>query len=93
MRLQGLLDSIRCEQDVYDDRYYAGRQFGIGGVAHQNGTNCRMHQVDNLFVADSSSLVSSSAVNPTFTIVAKAPRVTDGIADRLGVRTGADGLQ
>ena len=100
-RLQGLLDSIRCEQDVYEDlqRQYAGGQLGIGGVAHQNGTvrfgpdpttapldlNCRMHEVDNLYVADSSCFVSSTAVNPTLTIIANALRVADCIAERLGV--------
>src|SRR3712207_8614283 len=103
MRLQGLLDSIRCEQDVYENRQYAGGQLGIGGVAHQNGTirfgpdpatapldlTCRMHEVDNLYVADSSFFVSSTAVNPTLTIIANALRVADEIADRLGVRTRA----
>src|ERR687883_352146 len=102
MRFQGLLDSIRCEQDVYEDlqRQYAGGQLGIGGVAHQNGTvrfgpdpttapldlDCRMHEVDNLYVADSSFFVSSTAVNPTLTIIANALRVADRIAERLGVR-------
>jgi choline dehydrogenase-like flavoprotein len=105
MRLEGLLDSIRCEQDVYEDRMrqYAGGQLGIGGVAHQNGTirfgpdpatapldlDCRMHEVDNLYVADSSFFVSSTAVNPTLTIIANALRVADRIAERLGVAAAA----
>ncbi|NYJ08564.1 GMC oxidoreductase [Petropleomorpha daqingensis] len=99
-RLQGLLEAIRCEQDVYEDlqRQYAGGQLGIGGVAHQNGTirfgpdpttapldvDCRMHEVDNLYVADSSFFVSSTAVNPTLTIIANALRVADTVAERLG---------
>jgi choline dehydrogenase-like flavoprotein len=45
-----------------------------------------MHEVDNLYVADSSFFVSSTAVNPTLTIIANALRVADRIADRLGVR-------
>jgi choline dehydrogenase-like flavoprotein len=105
MRLQGLLDAIRCELDVYDDRtrQYAGGQLGIGGVAHQNGTirfgtdpatapldvDCRMHEVDNLYVADASFFVSSTAVNPTLTIIANALRVADTVAERLGVRSVA----
>jgi choline dehydrogenase-like flavoprotein len=44
-----------------------------------------MHEVDNLYVADSSFFVSSTAVNPTLTIIANALRVADRIADRLGV--------
>jgi choline dehydrogenase-like flavoprotein len=46
-----------------------------------------MHEVDNLYVADSSFFVSSTAVNPTLTIIANALRVAQGIADRLGART------
>jgi choline dehydrogenase-like flavoprotein len=100
MRFQGLLDAIRCEQDVYENHSYAGGQLGIGGVAHQNGTvrfgpdpstapldlDCRMHEVDNLYVADSSFFVSSTAVNPTLTIIANALRVADRIAERLAVQ-------
>jgi choline dehydrogenase-like flavoprotein len=91
MRLMSLLDGIHCEPDVYENRQYAGGQLGIGGVAHQNGTirfgpdpdtaplglDCRMHEVDNLYVADSSFFVSSTAVNPTLTIIANAHRVAD----------------
>src|SRR4051794_12395097 len=103
MRFQGLLDAIRCEQDVYENHSYAGGQLGIGGVAHQNGTirfgsdpstspldlDCRMHDVDNLYVADSSFFVSSTAVNPTLTIIANALRVADRVAERLGARAAA----
>ena len=42
-----------------------------------------MHEVDNLYVVDSSFFVSSSAVNPTLTIIANALRVADHLADRL----------
>jgi choline dehydrogenase-like flavoprotein len=59
------------------------------GTAHQCGTlrfgtdptrsvldrNCKAHGVDNLYAVDSSFFVSSSAVNPTLTIVANALRV------------------
>jgi choline dehydrogenase-like flavoprotein len=102
-RFMDLLDAMRCAQDVYDNRTYAGGQLGIGGVAHQNGTirfgpdpatapldlDCRMHEVDNLYVADASFFVSSTAVNPTLTIIANALRVADRIAERLDV-TAAD---
>jgi choline dehydrogenase-like flavoprotein len=67
-------------------------------VAHQNGTvrfgtdpatsaldlNCKMHELDNLCVVDSSFFVSSTAVNTTLTVVANALRVADHLADRLG---------
>ena len=44
----------------------------------------KMHDLDNLYVVDSSFFVSSTAVNPTLTIIANALRVADHIAGRLG---------
>lgn len=91
---------MRCRDELFERTTYLGGRLGIGGVAHQNGTirfgtdpatsaldlSCRMHEVDNLYVADSSFFVSSSAMNPTFTIIANALRVADHIGRRLGVR-------
>jgi choline dehydrogenase-like flavoprotein len=68
------------------------------GTAHQCGTlrfgldpstsvldeNCKAHDLDNLYVVDSSFFVSSSAVNPTLTIVANALRVGDHLIEKLG---------
>ena len=42
--------------------------------------------MDNLHVADAGFFVSSTAVNPTLTIIANALRVADWIAERLGSR-------
>jgi choline dehydrogenase-like flavoprotein len=92
-----LLDSIQCRDEVLENYSYRGGRLGIGGVAHQNGTvrfgadpttsaldlNCKLHDVDNVYVADSSFFVSSTAVNPTLTIIANALRVADHIATRL----------
>ena len=69
------------------------------GTAHQVGTtrfgtdpassvldvNCKAHELDNLYVVDSSFFVSAAAVNPTLTIVANALRVGDHLKQRLGV--------
>ncbi|MEH2202323.1 GMC family oxidoreductase [Nostoc sp.] len=66
-------------------------------VAHQCGTcrfgtdpktsvldiNCRTHDVDNLYVVDSSFFPSNSGANPTLTIMANALRVGDRITERL----------
>jgi choline dehydrogenase-like flavoprotein len=46
-------------------------------------SNCRAHDVDNLYVVDGSFFVSSGAVNPTLTIIANALRVGDHLLDRL----------
>jgi choline dehydrogenase-like flavoprotein len=100
-KFMGLLDTMQCRDDVYENRHYAGGRLGIGGVAHQNGTirfgtdpatsaldlDCKLHDVDNVYVADSSFFVSSTAVNPTLTIIANALRVAEVIAIRLGRST------
>jgi len=103
----GLLDAIQCRSDVLENYSYRGGRLGISGVAHQNGTirfgtdpassaldlNCRMHELDNLYVADSSFFVSSSAVNPTLTIIANALRVADHLTEQLGTRATAAAAQ
>ncbi len=96
-KFKGLLETMQCRDDVVFAEHYLGGRLGINGVAHQNGTvrfghdpatsaldvNCRLHEVDNVYVVDSSFFVSSSAVNPTLTIIANALRVADHLADRL----------
>lgn len=46
--------------------------------------NCKLHELDNVYVVDSSFFVSSTAVNPTLTIIANALRVADHLTERLG---------
>ncbi|MEZ5922085.1 MAG: GMC oxidoreductase [Parvularculaceae bacterium] len=67
------------------------------GTAHQCGTlrmgddpassvvdaSCKAHQLDNLYVGDTSVYVTSTAVNPTLTVVANGLRIGDHIKDRL----------
>jgi len=103
---KGMLDGMRCHDEVWDRHSYLGGTLGIEGVAHQNGTvrfgtdpatsaldvTCRMHEVDNLYVVDSSFFVSSTSVNPTLTIIANALRVGDHIAERLGVAVGREAV-
>ncbi|NES68029.1 MAG: GMC family oxidoreductase, partial [Okeania sp. SIO2D1] len=45
--------------------------------------NCRTHDVDNLYVVDSSFFPSSSAVTPALTIIANALRVGEHLQERL----------
>jgi choline dehydrogenase-like flavoprotein len=52
--------------------------------------NCKLYELDNVYVADASFFVSSSAVNPTLTIIANALRVADHIAERLGATGQAE---
>ena len=62
----------------------APSRFGTDPATSALDVNCRMHDLDNLYVVDSSFFVSSSAVNPTLTIIANALRVADHLAERLG---------
>ena len=69
----------------------------IADVAHQCGTlrfgrdpqtsvldvNCKAHEIDNLYVVDSSFFVSSAAMNPALTIIANSLRVGDHLLERL----------
>ena len=72
----------------------------LAGNAHQCGTvrfgtdpassaldvNCRAHDLDNLYVVDTSFFPSSGAVNPALTAMANALRVGDHLLERLDAR-------
>jgi hypothetical protein len=45
--------------------------------------DCRVHGIQNLFIAGSSCFTTGSAVNPTYTIVALSIRLADHIKDLL----------
>ena len=95
---RSLLDAMRCRDEVIDRSSYLGGKLGISAVAHQNGTarfgtdpatsvldvNCKVHDLDNVYLVDSSFFVSSSSVNATLTIIANALRVADHLRARLG---------
>jgi choline dehydrogenase-like flavoprotein len=81
---------------------YLKNEIPVAGVAHQAGTcrfgsdpgssvldtNCKAHELDNLYVVDTSFFPSIGAVNPALTAMANALRVGDHLLERLGV-TGA----
>ena len=46
--------------------------------------NCRAHDVDNLYVVDTSVFPSIGAVNPALTAMANSMRVGDHLLERLG---------
>ena len=49
--------------------------------------NCRVHGVDNLYIAGSSVFPTSGIANPTLTIIALAMRLSDHLKHDMGVRT------
>jgi choline dehydrogenase-like flavoprotein len=58
-------------------------RFGTDPKSSVLDTDCKAHDLDNLYVVDSSFFVTSAAVNPTLTIVANAMRVGDHLKARL----------
>ena len=45
--------------------------------------NCKLHTVDNVYVAGSSVFPTGGSANPTLTIVAMAARLADHIKERM----------
>jgi len=76
---------------------YLKNEIPVAGVAHQVGTcrfgrdpktsvldiNCKAHELNNLYVVDTSFFVSIGAVNPSLTAMANAIRVGEHLAGRL----------
>ena len=96
-KLKGLCGQLDIHPQLFEPSLYLGKDTPIGGTAHQAGTlrfgtdprssvldtDCKAHELDNLYVTDASFFPSIGAVNPTLTIVANALRVAETIAARL----------
>ena len=59
-------------------------RFGTDPATSVLDVDCKAHELDNLYVVDSSFFASIGAVNPTLTIIANALRVGDHLLERLG---------
>lgn len=96
-KMIGMMEGIGCKACAHRDNAYVGYKLGISGVSHQNGTlrfgtdptssvldvNCKAHDLDNLYVVDTSFFPSAGAVNPSLTAMANALRVGDHLIDRM----------
>ncbi|GAA1250082.1 GMC oxidoreductase [Streptomyces aureus] len=97
-KLRGMLGHLGMhEHHLLDHSIYLHKGMPIGATAHQAGTvrfgddpkssaldvNCKAHDLDNLYVVDTSFFPSIGAVNPSLTAIANALRVGDHIAARL----------
>src|SRR5262245_1780321 len=100
-KLKSMLGQLRMEPDHLFGRFaYMANAIPVAGCAHQAGTcrfgsdqatsalnvDCRAHEVDNLYVVDTSVFPSIGAVNPALTAMANALRVGDHLVERLGAR-------
>jgi choline dehydrogenase-like flavoprotein len=96
-KLKELMGPLGCHDAAIPGWSILDQRIPLAGVAHQSGTvrfgddpktsaldvNCRAHDIDNLYVVDTSFFPSSSAVNPALTAMANALRVGDHLLERL----------
>ncbi len=98
-QLKSMLGAMGMQRNHLVPRQaYLKSQIPVAGVAHQVGTcrfgsdpsdsvldpNCKAHELDNLYVVDTSFFPSIGAVNPALTAMANALRVGDHLLERLG---------
>jgi choline dehydrogenase-like flavoprotein len=97
-QLKSMLGSLDMNEGHLLKRFaYMKNEIPVAGVAHQAGTcrmgdspessvvrsDCRAHELDNLYIADTSVFPSIGAVNPALTAMANALRVGDHVLERL----------
>jgi choline dehydrogenase-like flavoprotein len=96
-KLKSMLNHLGMHHHLVPRNLYMKNEIEIGGVAHQAGTcrfgadpatsvldtNCKAHELDNLYVVDTSFFPSIGAVNPALTAMANALRVGDQLLTRL----------
>ena len=100
-KFKSILGKLDMNPDHLIHRFaYMKNEIPVAGVAHQAGTcrfgndpetsvlnsDCRAHEIDNLYVVDTSIFPSISAVNPALTAMANSLRVGDHILERLDAR-------
>ena len=96
--LRKILNHVGMAQHhVLDKNFYMNMSIPIAGCAHQAGTcrfgddpatsvldvNCKAHELDNLYVVDTSFFPSIGAVNPALTAMANAVRVGEHLLSRM----------
>ena len=86
-----------AQHHVLRKNFYMSMDIPVAGVAHQAGTcrfgtdpatsvldiNCKAHELDNLYVVDTSFFPSIGAVNPALTVMANALRVGEHLINRM----------
>ena len=106
-KLKSILGKLRMEPDHLFHRFaYMKNEIPVAGCAHQAGhvplrdgsgrrrsldVDCKAHELDNLYVVDTSVFPSIGAVNPALTAMANSLRVGDHLLERLGVAVRGGG--
>src|SRR4051794_18357926 len=102
-KLEHLLVPLGCHATGIRRWSVLSEQVPLAGIAHNCGTvrfgtdpkrsaldvHCKAHDLDNLYVVDTSFFPSSGAVNPALTAMANALRVGDHLLARLGTQSAA----
>jgi choline dehydrogenase-like flavoprotein len=102
-KLKALMGPLGCQDSAIPGWSILDQRIPLAGNAHQCGTvrfgsdpatsaldiDCRAHDVDNLYVVDTSFFPSSAAVNPALTAMANALRVGEHLLERLGAGAAA----
>ena len=98
-QLKTILNHVgMADHHVLSKNFYMQMNIPIAGAAHQAGTcrfgadpatsvldvNCKAHELDNLYVVDTSVFPSIGAVNPALTAMANAIRVGEHLLERMG---------
>ncbi|HUZ90046.1 MAG TPA: GMC family oxidoreductase [Candidatus Acidoferrales bacterium] len=97
-RLKTILNHVgMARHHLLGKNFYLNVDISTAGVAHQSGTcrfgadpatsvlnvDCKAHELDNLYVVDTSFFPSIGAVNPALTAMANAIRVGELLRTRM----------
>ena len=96
-KFESMLTDLGMHHRLHERKLYFHQAMDISATAHQAGTvrfgsdpatsaldvDCKAHELDNLYVVDSSFFPSIGAVNPTLTIIANALRVGQHLTERM----------
>ncbi|MFZ2109207.1 MAG: GMC family oxidoreductase [Roseiarcus sp.] len=97
-KLRSMLSDIGLQpQHLVARNLYMHNEIPLAGCSHQARTcrfgddpatsvldrNCKAHELDNLYVVDTSFFVSIGTANPSLTAIANALRVGDHLCQRL----------
>ena len=96
-KFDSMLADLGFHEKSHQRGVYLHEGMNVAATAHQAGTarfgadpetsvldvNCKAHELDNLYVVDTSFFPSIGAVNPSLTAIANALRVGEHLLQRF----------